>query len=96
MDVKNGRARSSKDAHDEVKFLDGANAAQRRLARNKHRMACKWDGIAPTPSASGIAPAAIEQQRPEASFGVGQSVMWFWASWFSTGDVWPHSGTREP
>ena len=91
-------ARGSQEAHDTVKVLvlDGANAKQRRLARDRHRMACMWKGIAPTPSASGIAPAAIEQQRPEASFGVGQSVMRFGASWFSTVDVWPHSGTREP
>ena len=57
-----------------------------------YMIACKRNRIPPTPSSSGI----LAAPTPETLFKVGHSVLWFWASWFSSGDVWPHSGTREP
>jgi hypothetical protein len=87
---------NSSDVTGTAVALIGDNELHRRAFRSEMRAACKRNLIPPTPSSSGILAAAIKQQTPEALYKLGQSVMRFWASWFSKGDVWPHSGTREP
>jgi hypothetical protein len=67
--------------------LIGKNHWERRAFRSKMRAAYKRNLIPPPVSSSGLLAAAIEQQTPDALYKPGQSVLWFWASWFLKGDV---------